>query len=321
MNFELWQSKFTQYLLSEGRSERTVASYLVEVRYFLRFLGERDLSGVHDITRKDLEAYQVSLEHRLSARGRPLAARTKNGKLTTVRAFLKYLRRTGVLLTDPARDIVRARLPRRLLPELPTEDEVQRLLETPDVSTPLGLRDRTILELLYASALRNTELRLLRVGDVDLARLQVRVNRGKGGGQRIVPTSDQAAFWVQQYLERGRAFLLQDKEHGFLFMSFRGRPFQVNRLGELVTRLAIKAGLDKHVTPHTLRHCAATHMLKNRARLRHLQEFLGHASPESTQIYTRVELSDLREAHLKYHPSCAMERSPCGRGRVGSCDE
>lgn len=318
MDSEAWQSKFTQYLLAEGRSEHTVASYLVEVRYFLKFLGERGLPSVHDIIRKDVEAYQVSLEHRLSARGRPLAAGTKNGKLTTVRAFLKYLRKTGVLLTDPGRDIVRARLPRRLLPDLPTEDEVQQLLETPDTSTSLGLRDRAILELLYASALRNTELRLLRVGDVDLARLQVRVKRGKGGGQRIVPTSEDAAFWVQQYLERGRAFLLRDKEHGFLFMSFRGRPFQVNRLGELVTRLAAKAGLDKHVTPHTLRHCAATHMLKNRARLRHLQEFLGHASPESTQIYTRVELSDLREAHLKYHPSsCGRQVGPCRR-RDGS---
>ena len=316
MDSEAWQSKFARYLLAEGRSERTVASYLVEVRYFLAFLSERGLSSVHDITRREVEAYQVSLEHRLSARGGSLAAGTKNSKLTTVRSFLRYLRRTGVLLTDPARDIVRARVPRRLLPELPTVDEVRQLLETPDTSTPLGLRDRAILELFYASALRNTELRMLRVGDVDLARLQVQVHHAKGGRQRVVPTSEEAAHWVGQYLERGRAFLLKGREHGFLFMSFRGRPFQVNRLGELVTRLAEQAGLDKHVTPHTLRHCAATHMLKNRARLRHLQEFLGHASPESTQIYTRVELSDLREDHQKYHPSCG----PCRR-QNGSCGE
>ena len=118
---------------------------------------------------------------------------------------------------------------RRLLPELPTVDEVRQLLETPDTSTPLGLRDRAILELFYASALRNTELRMLRVGDVDLARLQVQVNHAKGGRQRVVPTSEEAAHWVGQYLERGRAFLLKGREHGFLFMSFRGRPFQVNR--------------------------------------------------------------------------------------------
>ena len=302
MNSELWQQRYVAYLRCCGRSEQTVRSYLVEARRFLSFLADRGLSEPHQIQKADVEAYQLSLEHRIKANGEPLTLSGKNTKVATVKAFLKFLRRTQVLLTDPARDIVCPRVPRKLLPELPTEDEVLKLLKFPDVTSPLGLRNRAILELFYSSALRNSELRMLKLGDVDTSRLQARVNRGKGGGQRMVPVSEEAAFWVDEYLQKARSFLLKDKEHGFLFMSFRGRPFSVARLAELVARIAVAAGLEKVVTPHILRHCCATHMLKNKVRLRHLQEMLGHASPVSTQIYTRVELSDLKEAHRKCHP-------------------
>jgi integrase/recombinase XerD len=143
---------------------------------------------------------------------------------------------------------------------------------------------------------------LLKVGDVDFGRMQVRVYRGKGGRGRVVPVGEEAAAWVEEYLTKGRAFLLGAKDEGFLFLSHRGRPFQVNRMGELVAGVAEAAGLPMRVTPHVLRHCCATHMLKNQVRLRHLQDFLGHATPSSTQIYTRVEISDLKEAHRASHP-------------------
>ena len=303
MDVDLWQRRFTEHLRAYRRSEATVSSYLVEVREFLAFLNGRGFQSPHEIGRGDVEAYQVSLEHRRKSNGEPLSLTTKNHAISIIRSFVKFLRRSGVLLTDPTADLVRPRTPRKLLPELPTVDEVSKLLATPDVTTPLGLRDRAILELFYSSALRNAELRALEVGDVDLSRLEIRVHRGKGARSRVVPLGEPAAAWVEEYLKSARGFLLGRREHGFLFCTFRGGPFKKSgHLGIIVTAHAVAAGLTKHVTPHTLRHCCATHMLARRAGVRHLQELLGHASPSSTEIYTRVEISDLKEAHRLYHP-------------------
>lgn len=299
---KLWQQRFAEHLRSYRRSEETIASYNVQVRQFLSFLEARGLTSPAEIKKTDVEAYQVSLEHQLTFKGTPLKLTSKNNKISTIRAFIKFLRRANVLMTDPARDIVCPRPPKTILPDLPSEEQIQVLLETPDVSTAIGLRDRAILELFYSSALRNMELRLLKVGDVDFGRLQVRVYRGKGGRGRVVPLGETAAAWVEQYLAKGRPQLLRDSEHGFLFVSYRGYPFKCNRLGELVVRNAEEAGLPMRVTPHMLRHACATHMLRNNVRFRHLQEFLGHATPSSTQIYTRVEISDLAEAHRACHP-------------------
>ncbi len=302
MDFELWRDRFTSHLQACGRRERTIGGYVAELRLFLVFLSERGLGSPHEIRREDVEAYQVSLYHRRKPDGRPLTLSTQASKMSAVLMFLRFLYRSQVLLRDPGREILLPRPPRRVLPELPTVDEVLRLLEVPDVETPLGLRDRAILELFYSSALRNSELRLLRLGDVDLARLTVRIRDGKGGHARVVPLGEPAAIWVERYLDRGRGFLLRDREHGFLFCSRRGRPLRVEPLSRMVDKYAQAAGLEKHVTPHILRHCCATHMLANQARLRHLQELLGHASAESTKVYTRVNFSDLREAHQRCHP-------------------
>lgn len=303
MDVELWRQRFAEHLRAYRRSEATVVSYGRQTAAFLEFLAARSMKTPHELTREDVEAYQVSLEHCRKADGEPLSLSSKNQKMSIVAAFVKFLRRSGVLLTDPAADIIRTRPPRKLLPELPTEDEVRKLLEAPDVSTPLGLRDRAILEVFYSSAIRNGELRGLEVGDVDFHRLELRVRRAKGSRPRVVPLGEPAAAWVEEYLKKARPQLLGKREHGILFCSYRGAPFGgCNRVVEIVHEHAEAAGLKKVVTPHTLRHCCATHMLARKAGLRHLQELLGHVSPTSTQIYTRVELSDLKEAHRLYHP-------------------
>lgn len=303
MDSELWLRRFTDYARAYRRSDSTIKGYLVELRRFLAFLEQRGLKEPHELTAADVEAYQVSLERWRKPDGETLSIHSKNQRMSSVRTFVKFLRRSGVLLTDPTADLVRPRPPQRLLPELPTEDEVLKLLEAPDVATPLGLRDRAMLEVLYSSAIRNGELRALELGDVDLARLQLRVRHGKGGRPRIVPLGEPAAAWVEEYLNNARAQLLGKKEHGILFVTCRGRPFvKSGNLSDIITAYGVAAKLEKHVTPHTLRHCCATHMLARKAGLRHLQELLGHATPSSTQIYTRVELSDLKEAHRLYHP-------------------
>jgi integrase/recombinase XerD len=194
------------------------------------------------------------------------------------------------------------KVPRQIPAKLLTEAEVLRLLSAPATTTPLGLRDRAILELLYSSALRNAELRALELGDVDFPRLQVRVNRGKGRKSRVVPLGETASIWAEKYLRGSRAMLLKGFDPGHFFLTQRGQPLTSEALADMVRRYAQAAGLTTRVTPHLLRHCCATHMLARQAGLRHLQEMLGHASPDSTQIYTKVEISELREMHQRCHP-------------------
>lgn len=302
MNVGLWEERFAEHLEVLGRTPRTVRSYRCELRQFLEFLTDRNLRGVHEITREEVQAYHVGLHRRRKPDGQPIAVRTRNAKMAAVLAFLAFLTGARYLLVSPGREVRLARVPRRLLPELPDEEQVQRLLEAPDTNTPLGLRDRAALELLYSSALRNTELRLLRVVDVDLSRLWVRVLHGKGGKQRMVPLGEPAAAWIEEYLRRGRGLLLKQEDPGHLFLSLRGAPLSVEALSDLVRKQAERTGLALRVTPHVLRHCCATHMLARQARLRYLQELLGHACADTTQRYAQVQLDDLRETHQRCHP-------------------
>jgi integrase/recombinase XerD len=210
------------------------------------FLEQRGLKEPHELTAADVESYHVSLERWRKPDGETLSIHSKNLRMSSVRTFVKFLRRSGVLLTDPTADLVRPRPPQRLLPELPTEDEVLKLLEAPDVSTPLGLRDRAMLEVLYSSAIRNGELRALELGDVDLARLQLRVRHGKGGRPLIVPLGEPAAAWVEEYLNNARAQLLGKKEHGILFVTCSGRPFvKSGNLSDIITAYGVAAKLGK----------------------------------------------------------------------------
>jgi integrase/recombinase XerD len=298
----VWEPRFLDHLRAIGRTERTIGGYIAELRLFLAFLSDRGLDEPHQLTRQDVEAYQVSLLHRRKPNGDPISLKTRHTKMAAALVFLRFLHGSGVLLVNPGRGIKQPALPRKVLPKLPSVEEVTTLLETPDTATPLGLRDRAIMELLYSSALRNSELRLLKLEDLDIDRLELRVDHGKGRKSRVVPMGEPAAVWLEEYLRRARAYFLREREHRLVFTTLRGDRLRVETLVKLVTRHATAAGLPMKVTPHILRHCCATHMLARQAGLRHLQEMLGHASPEATQIYTQVDLSELRAVHQRCHP-------------------
>ena len=302
MNAELWEPRYLEHLQVLGRTERTIRGYLSEFRQFTEFLDDRGVKEPHQLTRAEVEAYQVSLLYRRKSNGNPISLKSRHTKMAAVLVFLRFLFEAGFVLVNPGRGIKQPSLPRKILPKLPSVEEVGALLEAPDVETPLGLRDRAILELLYSSALRNTELRKLKLEDLDLKRLEVRVIEGKGRKSRVVPMGEPAAFWLEAYLERGRASLIRKVEHGLVFTTARGDGLRVETLIKLVAKHAAAAGLSLKVTPHILRHCCASHMLARQAGLRHLQELLGHESPESTQIYTLVEISELRAVHQRCHP-------------------
>jgi integrase/recombinase XerD len=302
VNVAVWEPRFLEHLRACGRTERTIGGYIAELRLFLAFLADRGVSEPHQLTRQDVEAYQVSLLHRRKPNGDPLSLKTRHTKMSAALVFLRFLHQSQALLVNPGRGIKQPTLPRKLLPKLPSVDEVVKLLEAPDAGTPLGLRDRAIMELLYSSALRNSELRGLKLEDLDLERLELRVANGKGRKPRVVPIGEPAAAWVEEYLRNGRACFLREREHGLVFSTVRGDGLRVASLIKLVVKHGAAAGLPMKVTPHVLRHCCATHMLARQAGLRHLQEMLGHASPEATQVYTQVDLSELREVHQRCHP-------------------
>jgi integrase/recombinase XerD len=302
VNVALWLERFDESLRLCGRTERTRESYGYEVGAFLRFLVSRGVETVTDISRQDLDAYRLHLHHWRKPNGDPLSLKGQQGKLIPVLSFLRYLHDDKQILVNPGLGIRLPKTPDTLPVSLPDEEQVLKLLESPNVTTPLGLRDRAILELLYSSAIRNTELRLLEVDQLDLVRLQLRIEHGKGRKGRMVPLGEPAAQWLEAYLRDGRPWLLRKPYPSTLFLNSLGRMLSREALSEMVREYGEKAGLPGKVTPHVLRHCCATHMLARRAGLRHLQQLLGHASADTTKRYTRVEISDLREVHQRCHP-------------------
>lgn len=302
MNAELWGERFRLHLELLNRSEKTVQGYLIELRLFCEFLGEREVLEPAEIRREDVTAYRVLLHGARKSNGEPLTIKTQNSKMGAVFSFLRYLYEEKFTLVNLGQGVRLPSVPDSLPAELPDEEQVLKLLEQPDPSTPSGRRDRAILELLYSSGLRNAELRALKTGDVDLHRLEVRVRFGKGKKERCVPLGEPAAAWMEEYLARGRGLLAREGSGDVLFLNRWGRPMQSESLAELVKRHGQEAGLPMKVTPHILRHCCATHMLARKASVRHLQQMLGHSSSEVTDRYTRVEISDLREVFLRCHP-------------------
>lgn len=302
LDLMLWRARWTEWMQLRRWSERTVGVYLWELGPLFRFLESKGVESIGELNRSLIEAYRLHLFYMRRPDGRPLSHSRQQVRLAAVKAFCRFLRQERYLLLDPAVDVASPRA-NRVLPRVPTEREVLRLLSAPDVKTPLGLRDRAILELLYSTGIRNTELRSLSLEELERDRRQLIVRRGKGRKQRVVPLGEEAAYWVDEYLTRGRPQLARDPRERHVFLTWRGQPLATTEaLSELVRRAVRQARLKHRITPHSLRHAMATHMLRGGAGLRHLQEMLGHASAGTTQRYTRVELTDLRRVHRRCHP-------------------
>lgn len=286
-----------------GCAPRSLERYMETVKPFQNFLGRLGILDVTQATRETLKDYQSEIFERLSPKGKPLAVGTRNGFVRGVKQLYGFLVAEGYMVGDPSRVLVYAKEPKMLPRSVLSEADVRQILKAPDTSSVTGYRDKAILEVLYSTGLRNQEVRFLKVTDVDWEEGFVRVEKGKGGKGRMVPLGKVACRWVENYVKGVRPTLAEKKpEVPWLFLPVRGVQMSREALSEVVVRLAKKAGLNKWVTPHTFRHACATQMLSNRASLRHVQEMLGHASVQTTQIYTAVSAADLKEAHQKYHP-------------------
>ena len=297
-------------------SPRTIASYRSHLKVFTAYLAsETEVEAIAAITPDVVRRYQIYLYHWMDEAGRGRSFATQGARLSAMRSFMRDLVRTEDLAHDPASTLALPRrrhtLPRVIL----TKREVARLLAAPDRMTPLGRRDRAMMEVLYATGIRNAELRVLQVSDLDLARGVAEIRNGKNGKDRIVPLGRAAGAMVRDYLEETRPHLLGRRGPGSapedtVFLSKTGRPLLTLGVIEPVRRHARRAGLRKPVTPHVLRHSCATHMLQGGADLRHIQVLLGHGSVATTQIYTQVEVTDLKAVHRRCHPRERAVRLP-----------
>lgn len=303
MNIDLWRERFRDWLTVRFASADTVRNYVSGLEPFFEFVLSFGLRSWTELTRDVLEEYRGSLFRRKNARnGQALTVGTHVARLLSVKIFCRFLVSDGFLLANPSAQLELPRR-RRPLPAVLSEDEVMRLLETPNTDTPGGIRDRTLLELLYGTALRNAEVCSLTFDQVDLACHIVRLQKGKGNKGRVVPLGEEAQAWLELYVETVRPRLLREPGLTALFLDRWGhKALSGPGLTRIVRDVARKAQLGKAVTPHTLRHSCATHMLRHGAGLRHLQQFLGHSSLNSTEHYTRVEVSDLRRVLHRCHP-------------------
>ncbi|MDV6343442.1 MULTISPECIES: site-specific tyrosine recombinase XerD [unclassified Nitrosomonas] len=282
--------------LEDGLSPNTLASYRSDLGQLGEWLVKQsqDPRSLIEATHSDLLAFLAS---RVSSLAK---ASTTSRELSSMKRFYRFLLRQGKIRIDPSLNIESPKLPRSL-PESLTEAEVETLLSAPDITQPLGLRDRAMLEVLYATGLRVSELVSLRVAQVNSDMGIVRV-MGKGSKERLVPLGEEALYWVNDYVKKARPFLLNNKVTDKLFVTARSDTMTRQTFWYLIKRHAQQAGIVKSLSPHTLRHAFATHLLNHGADLRVVQLLLGHADISTTQIYTHVARERLKQLHAKHHP-------------------
>lgn len=285
-------TRFLDYVAVEkGLAQNTIESYDRDLRRYLHFLKDKRLDTI-------VQADVVAFLAQLSAAGiaTPSAARS----LAAVRGFHKYLMKDGLALTDPTAHIDTPRGWKRL-PKTLSESDVDALLAQPDPSTPIGLRDKAMLEILYAAGLRVSELVGLKLSDINLERGYLMV-MGKGSKERAVPIGEAALEAMKQYIDGARAQILKRGHSEYLFISEKKRGLTRQAFWERIKLYTRKSGIGKNISPHTLRHSFATHLLDNGADLRAVQAMLGHSDISTTQIYTHVSRERLKKIHEKYHP-------------------
>lgn len=280
--------------VEKDASPYTLRNYSHEVGQFLHFLEAQGIDSWEGVDRQVLRRYLLWLRQQ----GYVEASMAR--KLSELRSFCRYLMQEGHLTSNPVDVVSSPKVPKRL-PRYLKMEEVEALLNAPDVSTPLGQRDRAILELLYAAGVRLSELVSLNLGQLNLEAGQLRV-WGKGGKERVVLLGDPAVRALKIYISRGRAQLASEKSKNALFLNRFGGRLSRRSIGLIIDKYSKLAGLWKKITPHLLRHTFATHMFEGGADLRVVQELLGHAQPTTTEIYTHVTPSRLREVYMKSHP-------------------
>ncbi len=279
--------------VEDGLAALTLAAYRRDLVLYAQWLDQARGCGIDETGEDDLRGYMLD-------RHAATKATTANRRLTVFKRYFRWALREKIVNADPTLKLLGARQPPRV-PKTLSERQVEALIGAPDVDTALGLRDRTMIELMYASGLRVSELVGMKTVDIGLNEGALRVT-GKGARERMVPFGEQAHAWLRCYLADGRAAILKGQASDALFVTARGGPMTRQMFWSLIKRHAASAGIDAPLSPHTLRHAFATHLLNHGADLRAVQMLLGHADISTTTIYTHVARERLRQLHAAHHP-------------------
>ena len=287
--------QFLHYLIVEkGFSKNTIEAYSHGLNRFLNHLKEKGIREIKEVGKFDVRGFLLVLKRK------NLSAKSIVRNLVAIRSFYKFLIQEGILETNPIENLESPKVA-KTLPEILTLKEIEQLLEQPNLQTPLGIRDRAMLEMLYATGMRVSELTQLPTHQVNLEGGYVLIF-GKGSKERIVPLGSEAMKWVTLYLKTVRGILAKGRENPSLFINRLGKGMSRQRFWKNLKDYARKGGFRKRITPHLLRHSFASHLLERGADLRSVQMMLGHVDISTTQIYTHVTGERLKKIHQKYHP-------------------
>ncbi len=305
---ELLRARFVEWLEARHYSPRTRPDYNRNVRDFLRWVSEHtEARSINEITPVIVQNYQLALCHPPAPEdgtpARTLSLAAQGCKLAAVKTFFSWLVRTQQLAHNPAALVQPPRKPQTLPRDVLSQAEARRLLEATPTEKPLDIRDRAILEVLYATGIRRAELLALTIYNADLQTATLRIEHGKGNTTRIVPLTQSAIAALKLYLTEARGHYVTATSQTALFVSSKsGAPLSDNDMLRIVRKAARRAGITKRVSPHTLRHSCATHLLQEHADIRQIQKLLGHRRLSTTEIYTHVEIGDLQEVIARCHP-------------------
>ncbi len=289
-----------------NRSPLTIRNIRGALNTMSLFLEGEGITDLVQLGQDALYLFQEDLAYRLTAKGKQLSARAREKYLCSARGFVHYLYEKDYLAADLSKTIKLPKQPKRLPKVILDYAEIKKIMAAPDMQTNDGYRNRIILEILYDTGIRAAEMAAIKTGDLDLDNGYLTVRFGKGAKDRVVPISLRVCVIIKQYLLLIRPAMIQGKDKGYLALNRWGTKMTPTAVWAIVKKAAKEGKIRKNVTTHTFRHTCATHMLKNGAPIRHIQEMLGHESLESTQIYTRVTINDLKEIHARFHPGEKM---------------
>lgn len=301
----IYRNLWLKEMAVHGSTVSTVNTFKWATEPFIRWATAQSINSPGEITENDLTTYQIWLYEYRKSNGQPLSSISQRIRISALKRFFLWLHEKGRVKSNPTKRLQLMKQHCRALPRTLKRDEVQRLISLPNILDPLGLRDRAIIEMFYATGIRRTELVNLMITDVDLEDETVWVRNGKGGKNRMLPLANTTARWIRAYLLKSRPKLAINPSETSLFITGYGAPYNPGSLGNWMRRMMNRAGIVKQGSCHLLRHSCATHMLENGADLCSIQKLLGHSRLDTTQIYTEVSIKHLRMVYQASHPSAA----------------
>jgi integrase/recombinase XerD len=295
--------EYLKSLQVRNYSKMTVKTRRVYLGYFIRWCQDRGVTEPVEVTRPIIESYQRYLFYYRQKDGKPLTFASQITRLTPLRVWFKWLSRQRYMMHNPASELELPRMEHRLPRTILTISEVEQVLLQPDINEPLGLRDRAMLETLYSTGIRRSELVNLKVYDLNMERGIVTIRQGKGKKDRVIPIGDRASAWVEKYLREARPRIVAEPDDYVMFLSNSGEGLGIHYMSDLVREYVDAADIGKRGSCHMFRHTMATLMLENGADVRYIQQMLGHADLRTTQVYTHVSIRQLKQIHTATHPA------------------